>query len=246
MSVVADSHWIKVLKLGSEQGEGRDSFVGGHPRLPPGEGLPTCRVCGALLTFFFQVAFPEGRRWAGRTLAVFECTACRDDAHPTPFVDQTLIPSMERMNLVKGEDVPDGALDLVQRTFRFLVFDTAAGVVRRDYAERVAYRPITLHPQTDAKLATKSKVGGAPGWIQVDSTPGRYLGEPLGFLVQWKYDFEFDRVAGSPAPFNAYADSLPDLTEKIPYYRLFQGTQLYFFGNHAGGRPHVYMIPSVP
>lgn len=72
------------------------------------------------------------------------------------------------------------------------------------------------------------------------------MDEPLGFPTRWKPDFEFVRVAGSPAPFNPFSDSLPGLTEKVAYYRLFQGTQLYVFGNHAGVRPRVYMIPSVP
>ena len=240
------SHLIRVEEPGSEQGPWRDSFLGGWPKIPPEEELPACRVCRATLTFFFQVAFPEGHPWSGRSMAVFGCTACRDEAHPTPFVTRDLVPSMERMTLLRGEDVPDGSLDLVQRSFRFLTFATADGVLRRDYARRVDYRPIALVPFRESKLTRKSKVGGLPGWIQINSSPGKYQGEPLGFLMQWRHDFEFGRVLGSPAPFNPFEDSLPGLTDDATCYRLFEGTQLYFFGNHAGGRHHVYMIPAVP
>ena len=233
---------IKVSKPRPEQDEGRDSFVGGRPKLPPGEPLPVCRNCGAILTFFFQIAFPDGQPWAGQTLAVFACTACQDEVNPVPMVNKNVIPSMRRMDLRPGEDVPDGALDLYQRTCRLLVFPTGQGVVRNDYSERVRYRAITFERPTDDRATAKSKLGGRPAWVDAKLTPGRYIGEPLIFLFQWRHDFQFHRVEGSPPPYNYFAQDVPDLTADVKYYELFLGTQLYFFGNTATGRPHVFMI----
>ena len=236
------SQFIKVSKAKPEQVARQWSFVGGRPKLPRAMKLPACKNCGAFQTFFFQVAFPEGHVWEGQTLAVFECTACRDEENPVPQVNKTLVPSMKRMELRRGEDVPDGALDLYQTTCRFPVFPTVEGVMRVDYVERVRYRPIAFEPALEEKLTAKSKLGGKPGWVQgIDLTPGKYLGEPLEFLFQWRHDFEFDRVTGSPPPYHPYMEMVPELAD-VGQYKLFLGTQLYFFGNQTGNQQHVFMI----
>lgn len=232
---------IKVSKPQTEQSADQDNFVGGRAKLPPEVEYPVCKNCGAAQTFFFQIAFPEGQTWAGHSLAVFACTACRDPDNPVPSVDQILIPSMKRMDLRRGEDVPDGALDLYQKVCRFLVFRSTEAVVRTDCPERVRYRAISLELATDDKPTKKSKVGGRPGWVTTDLTPGNYLGEPLRFLMQWRHGFEFDRLPGSPAPYNPFMDVEPDLTANVGFYQLFLGTQLYFFGNRVDGRYHVFM-----
>lgn len=241
------SQLIKVLKSKNGQAVEQSSFVGGQPKLAASVELPICKNCGAAQTFFFQVAFPEGHPWSGLTLAVFECTACILDAVPIPRVNKVLVPSMKRMDLRPGEDLPKGALDLYQKTCRFLVSPTAEGVVRNDYPERVQYRPIAFEPAPSEKPTTKkSKIGGKPGWVTIDDeTPGKYLGQPLDFLMQWQHDFQFDLVPGAPAPYHPDMEFVPEL-KQVKRCLLYQGTQLYFFGNQAEGRPHVFMLAIVP
>jgi hypothetical protein len=242
MASEAASLLIKVSKPNLVQAPDQTSFVGGRPKLPPALGLPLCKNCGAVQSFFFQVAFPKGQPWAGQSLAVFECTACRDEDCPIPMINKILVPTMPRMDLRRGEDIPDGALDLYQKVCRFLVFPTAEGVVRDDDPERVRYRPIAFDLAPDERPTAKSKLGGKPGWVEINLTPGKYLGEPLGFLMQWRHGFEFDRLPGSPPPYNPFMDVEPDLTANVGFYKLFHGTQLYFFGNQAESRHHVFML----
>ncbi len=65
--------WHSILRPGV-QGY-NTSFIGGKPCLPSSVSLPVCKICGEPLTFFFQVAFPEGHIWAGKSLAFFFCSS---------------------------------------------------------------------------------------------------------------------------------------------------------------------------
>jgi hypothetical protein len=235
------SQLIRVSKSKQPQSADQESFVGGRPKIPVREKAPVCRNCGAVQSFFFQVAFPPGHIWSGQTLAVFGCNACEFDPCPVPKVNQIFVPYMKRMDLRSGEDLPDGALDLYQKTCRFLAFPTVDGVIREDYPKRVQYRPIALDPVAESKPTAKSMVGGWPGWVSIKMTPGMYLGEPLEFLMQWRHGYEFDIVPGAPPPYHPFLEEVPAL-KQIKQYRLFQGTQLYFFGNRAQGRPQVFML----
>ena len=244
---MSDVLLIKPSNIKPQQDPGLESFLGGRPKLPPGIELPTCLNCGALQTFFLQVAFPEGQAWVGHSLAVFGCVACEDRVYPFPAVNYLTFPSVfesrDTGDLLPNEDIPDGTLDAYQRTGRFLVFPTGTSVVRSDYAERVCYRSIRFQPFSDvgARPTSKSKLGGDPGWVNTPCPPGNYLGEPLEFLMQWKGDFEFNRLPGSPASYNPFAEDYPDTMENIGHYNLFYGIQLFFWGNRAGGRHHIYM-----
>ena len=110
--------WHSILRPGV-QGHST-SFIGGKPCLPPSVSLPVCKICGEPLTFFFQVAFPEGHMWAGKSLEFFFCSSYQKhesglwmppEIHPT------------EMNLFA---IPDGELDVevYQTLFRAIVFDT--------------------------------------------------------------------------------------------------------------------------
>lgn len=48
-----------------------DLFIGGIPKLPPELSIPTCTLCSQKMSFMFQVAFPKGHIWEGKTLALF-------------------------------------------------------------------------------------------------------------------------------------------------------------------------------
>lgn len=208
------------------------SFVGGRPKIPPSLELPTCGLCGAVQTFFLQVAFPDRHEWAGLTLAIFRCTSC--------FDWERLAPRMGRKPLGPGEDIPDGELDEDQINYRFLVFPTAQGVVRAEYEERIRYMPIDLITSSPA-VKTRSHIGGKPRWIQGGETPGCYGGEPLDFLMQWEEWFRFRAVEGAPYQRGPHDEQLRGFS--LPnVYSLFVSLELYFFGNHSGGKPNVYPI----
>ena len=66
--------WRAALQNGAVQTGEENSFIGGKPKLPPGTEIPKCTLCGRELTFFFQIAFPENYPWAGKSMAVFDCT----------------------------------------------------------------------------------------------------------------------------------------------------------------------------
>ncbi len=230
--------------LGSEEPQtpGHTSFLGGKPKLPADEPLPTCRRCGSVQTFFFQVAFPSGHDWAGQTLAVFQCTGCFDPENSTPIISRKLFPQLSTDYQEPGADIPEGVLEAVQLACRFPVFPTDQGVVRDDYVVKVAFVPLGFDRLADGKATAKSKVGGEPGWIWTDMAPGWYLGRPLTFLMQWQRGHLFKTVPGAPLPAIAVDPDFPNNPVELDYYELFHSYQLYFFGNDAGGSHHVMMV----
>jgi hypothetical protein len=232
---------IKVSSARTVQISDQISFVGEQPKLPPSCPLPLCQMCGTVQSFFFQIAFEEDHAWAGHTLAVFQCTSCYDKGHIVPLIRRSLFPTMINDYLLPGEDIPDGAVDLIQVRCRFIAFRTADAVLRDEYREKVAFRKISLKPFDNEKRTTKSKVGGKPGWVAEDQSPGLYLGQPLRFLMQWQMFYEFDLVPDAPPPFDPMMEAIPELKE-IRHYDLFVGKQLYFFGNFANARYHVYLF----
>lgn len=144
---------------------------------------------------------------------------------------------MTTNSLLPGDDIPDDLLDLVQIRHRFLVFPTAEGVVRGDYPERVRYRPISFELAFARESTTKSKIGGQPGWIGGDDEfPGKYMGQPLIFLMQWRGEFQFKLTADAPPPYG----ELPEFQDTREYL-LCLGNQVYFFGNDTDGKSNIYL-----
>ena len=203
--------------------------------MPADLELPICGLCGAGQTFFFQVTFPPDHFWADLTMAVFACTSCAQRGH--------FIPEMLQGEL-RGFDIPATFLDAYQRNFRTLVFESCNGVVRNDYVEEVRFRPWKLVRVPDLRTEG-TKVGGEPVWLLEDETPGTYGGaEPMGFLMQLQEEYEFDRLPGAPP--QATLDlrgRVKDATE--PFYSLFLGNRLYFFGTRNRQEPRVYMLTQV-
>ena len=68
--------WHSILRPGVQGNS--TSFIGGKPCLPPSIPLPVCKICGEPLTSFFQVAFPEGHIWTGKSLAFFFCSSYQE------------------------------------------------------------------------------------------------------------------------------------------------------------------------
>jgi hypothetical protein len=218
----------------SGQTDGFTSFVGGRPALPPDATLPHCGLCGAPQTFFFQVAFPAPHSWAGRSLAVFACTRCADDA--------SLIPPMLEGALA-GADIPEAFLDVVPANHRFLVFETARGRVRADYVPLVAFRSVSL--RSSAPDAVANKVGGRPTWLLGDEAPATYARRvAMTFLLQLLPGTRFDVEPGAPAQMTVGLDGRPTPTGE-PYYELFIGNAVYLFGTATGAPPRVYALTQV-
>lgn len=217
---------------GVPQRETDRSFIGGLPRLPPLEAIPKCRLCGAEQAFFFQVEFPEGTAWSGRTLAVFSCVFCASE--------DFLIPEMLDGPL-RGVDIPEGFLEAYQRNFRFLVFPVDQCVVRRDYVEKVRFIRMQVLSAEDA-ATLGNKLGGNPHWILEDETPGTYAGEfQLTFLLQLEQGLEFPTVEGAPPQIEIALDGTPAPAERS-HYELLIGNALYLFGVEERGEPLVYAI----
>lgn len=218
------------------QDDGQLSFIGGLPRLPARIGVPDCRLCGQPQSFLMQVAFPEGHAWSGLSLAIFACTTCVDEDH--------LIPEMLTGPL-PGADIPGDFLESYQKNFRFLVFETGAGAVRRDYAERVRHIPLTL-TSADNPAAPGNKVGGAPNWMLEDESPATRDGrDEMIFLMQIEEEFAFPLVEGAPPQIEM--DYLAGTTAPSPErcYRLFIGNAIYLFGVRDRDGPLVYAITQI-
>lgn len=198
------------------------SFVGGQPVLPESERIPTCGLCGAEQSFFFQIAFPSGHAWSGSSLAMFACTACSDEDH--------FIPEMVE-GALNGAAVPSSFLREYQTNFRFLVFPTSAGVERKDYKAKVKYKRIDLKSVDDGARVW-NKVGGSPVWLMEDESPATIDGkERLVFLLQLEpqLQFELEKDAPGQMEYNMLWGKAEPRRER--YYQLFIGNAIYLFGS---------------
>ena len=218
------------------------TFVGGYPRLPAKVELPHCACCGALQTFFFQIAFPSDHIWAGYTLALFHCTACEYDD------DGELVPTLFKRE-EEPLDIPAHFFESYQINFRIFVFPTEQGQMRRDYEPRILFRHWNLRPVADnypentkeKNSVYISKVGGEPWWIQFDNTPATYAGSvPMHFLVQVVPRFTFDIVPDAPP--QVFTDSIYEELRFDRYYKLFLHSGFYFFGTTEPNQDIVYIV----
>jgi hypothetical protein len=218
------AHKIQKKKRGQQATD--VSFVGGRPALPVGRTIPTCTLCKAQQTFFFQLAFPDGHPWERQSVAVFACTQCADENHLIP----ELLPGE-----LKGVKIPAGFLDSYQQNFRFVVFPTPEGRLHSRYKPRVAFHALDLRPA--AEVAKANKVGGTPVWFEKDETPGNCGGKPLVFLLQLLPGWKFERLPDAPPQAVAFDFGQPPEL----HYDLFVGNALYLFGTTAGERK-VYAV----
>lgn len=228
------SSWtININNNAEYQTKERSSFVGGKPALPKDTQIPRCKLCDSQQTFLFQIAFPDGHAWEGKSLAVFFCTSCADENH--------LIPEMLETDL-HGADIPEGFLDSYQRNFRFIVFETANGVLCLDYEDRVRYKPIGLQP-TPTSSVEKNKVGGSPVWLLEDESPGSYAGsDGVCFLLQIAQDMKFDINDSAPPQMELGLMGDPEPASHR-HYQFFNGNNVYLFG--VKDKPLVYAITQI-
>lgn len=210
----------------------QDSFLGGKPKLPPGTPLPRCGLCQKEMTFFFQVAFPQGHPWQGRSMAVFYCTDTWHDAY--------CIPEFPPNQPLKGAQVTREFLSQYQRNFCVLLFDTASAAPVEGYQERIAYQPLTPTPEETTDPAWDLVIGGRPIWIMGKAEkPASVAGEkkPL-LLLQLREDFKFPILPATP---KAASPFFPGGLSPFPWYDLFARNRVYFWGAKAEGKEWVYI-----
>lgn len=216
----------------TEQSIAHDSFVGGIPKLPVGTSIHTCSLCGHEMSFMFQVAFPEGHFWAGKTLALFFCLDC--------FGHEFCIPEMPQGESLYQVEIPEGFLDSYQRNFKVLVFDTKDGVLCSDYHERVAFRNLNFIPEEKNSRDAEFTIGGRPIWIMGQrETPGNYASnQKLKLLFQIREDFKFPKLEEAPPQADEFSKTK---LSPYPWYDLFARNRIYFWGTNPKKDPKVYI-----
>jgi hypothetical protein len=222
------------------QSEQDQCFAGGQPRLLSEMALPKCHLCSADLSFFFQIAFPQGHVWEGFTLAVFACT---DHGHEDQLLPIPIrVPGTEN---VPATDIRADYFMDYEQSFRYLVFPTHDAVRRHDYVERVKFRRWELS-EVDPNEEIESYVGGEPQWYYDPPAefPVTYASRiPVVFLMQLKNSDYFPTHETAPSQeYLVASDSLTfTYTDNLSDYSLFYGTQLYFFGIEDGTNRRIFV-----
>lgn len=236
---MAKQGWHSILRPGVQGSS--TSFIGGKPCLPPSIPLPVCKICGEPLTFFFQVAFPEGHIWAGKSLALFFCSATYHKHD-----DKQKLPRPVHADTKNDFDIPSGELapNSYQTMFRAIVFDTADGVLREDYQERVAYQEIEWKSRRAKDKKTHIVLGGEPIWMKYGKErPASYGGKPMGLILQVAENFNFDKLPDAPSEMErSHMGNLRYKARKEPNYTLFyEFNRIYLWGPEDPSDPVVYI-----
>ena len=232
---MSECYILKLAVSSASQSPQDDSFVGGLPKLPQGEGIPRCKLCGAEESFFFQVAIPKGNAWGGLSLAVFACTSCADE--------NQLIPQMLPGPL-SGADIPSGFLESYQTNFQFLIFETTWASPYEKYQEKLKFQPLRLEKASNPDI-DENKIGGNPNWLLDDESPKTYGGDtPMFFLLQLLQGFQFEIGKSAPRQIELGLDGSPQ-PSPLDYYQLFNGNKIFLFGTEDRVRPLVYALTQV-
>ncbi len=187
--------WYSILTCIEQKDDDSDSFIGGKPCIPADISLPTCKVCGEPLTFFFQVAFPKGHMWEGKSLAFFFCTSTyyKHDAHEW-------FPPILLAN--DGEDVSFKELESnsYQTLFKVYFFDTKNGVLREDYHEKVMYHRIDWKPGRRRDKKIPIILAGEPIWMDSfqRERPKSCGGKNMELILQVADYFNFEKYPDAP------------------------------------------------
>lgn len=237
-------NWKAILEEGTQ--DSSTSFIGGKPCIPPSVKLPVCQICGTPLTFFFQVAFPEGHMWHGKSLAFFYCSSAyakhsdRDQFPPRVDAD-----ARNHFIIPKGRLNPKG----YQTLFRAICFDTSEGVLREDYCERVAYQKITWKASKRPDKKAPILLGEDPIWTGIKKYgkefPDYYGDQPMKLILQVADYFNFDRLPDAPPEleenfFGGHAGSF--VPRKEPNYTLFfEINRVYLWGTTDPENPSFYL-----
>ena len=217
------------------QAEEYDSFIGGKPKLPPDIDIPKCELCGNELTFMFQVAFPQGHVWAGKSLAVFYCVESWHDRYCIPELPQRIVDA----------DISEEFLRNYERNFHVIVFDTPIGKMVDTYQEKIAFQILKTIPEKQTKQEWDFVMGGRPIWIMGISEKQNTIAgnEKPALLLQIKEDFHIPILPTAPKQANPFA---PGGLSLFPWYDLFVSNRIYFWGVQSNGTERIYISVQRP
>ena len=153
--------------------------------------IPKCELCGNELTFMFQVAFPQGHVWAGKSLAVFYCVESWHDRYCIPELPQRIVDA----------DISEEFLRNYERNIHVIVFDTPIGKMVDTYQEKIAFQILKTIPEKQTKQEWDFVMGGRPIWIMgISEKPNTIAGiEKPALLLQnklWPCSREYEGPLG--------------------------------------------------
>lgn len=214
----------------SVQAKKYDSFIGGKPKLPPGFDIPKCELCGKELTFMFQVAFPQGHAWSGKSMAVFYCVES--------WHGEYCIPELPKQ--IADADISEEFLSNYERNFRVLVFDTSLGKIMDTYQEKVAFQAFQAVPEKQTRQEWDFVSGGRPIWVMGEpERPHTIAGiENPALLLQVKEDYHFKILPTAPKEASPF---MPNGLSIFPWYSLFAANRIYFWGVEKDKKEWVYI-----
>ena len=220
-----------------------NSFIGGKPCIPKDEFLPICKICGEPLTFFFQVAFPQGHMWEGKSLAFFYCTCTchkHDDIQKFP-------PSIHTGTKNDLFHIPDGEIDpeIYQTLFRVIFFDTVDGVLREDYKEKVKYQKIDWKSSKKKNKKAPIIIAGEAIWSKEFGMerPISYEGKDMELVLQVADYFNFEKLDdASPEMEETYKKNNPFIPRKENNYTFFfEFNRVYLWGTVEKEHPSFWL-----
>lgn len=227
-------NWNFDIGDGENQSLETNSFVGGKPKLPMDITIPRCSLCNNELTFLFQVDFPLGHDWYGKSMAVFFCTAT--------FHNQYCIPMFPKVPDLFGANISSEFLQRYARNFRTIVFDSEKGVMREDYEEKVAFKILKMRSKNVVDRDVPFSLGGEPIWIMgVDETPSSIDGKELTLLMQIKEDYLFEAIPSAPPQ-----ATIMNSHRRDGKYELFAADRIYFWGVKDKSIPLIYISVQAP
>lgn len=236
-------NWQAILENGIQ--DSSLSFIGGKPCIPPSVELPACKICGTPLTFFFQVAFPEGHIWYGKSLALFYCSSSYEK-----HSDKEQFPPSINSDARNNFKIPEGKLnpETYQTLFRAIVFNTSDGVLRDDYHERVSYQKISWKPSSRLDKKVPIILGEEPIWVGIrkygKEFPAYYGDQPMKLILQIADYFNFDRLPDAPPEMEEdfFGDDGAFVPREEPNYTLFfEFNRIYLWGTSDPENPVVYL-----
>lgn len=234
--------WAAVLN-DHMQNDHYTSFIGGLPKIPEHITLPKCQVCGEPLTFFFQVDFPEGHIWKGKTLALFACIHIAENHD-----DYHTLPKSPQVGKLEGCDLSEGFLDEnYQDIFRIFVFSTDEGVLRRDYEEQIIFRDIEWIPINKKDKKAPILLAGEPIWLMHKEHPATYAGiHKMHILLQVAEEFNFAHLNHAQKQreedFFSSTGEKTKARETNDYTLFYSFNRIYIFGADGSDNPKPFII----
>ena len=210
------------------------SFIGGKPFLPPEEKIPSCKLCGSQLTFFFQILCDHIPGWSEHLLSLFFCTRCSNNDY--------LIPDMLSGDLCDAK-VEAKFLENYQKNFSVNLWHKSDVTLCESYKEHVAFHEIIDRKKPRSKTFGYSAV--KPKWIMDDETPKSICEVAPVFLFGIYEGFEFPIInsAKGQVEFDFMEGENIEVSRRS--YRLFLSNELFFFGS-IPENSSVYILTQVP